>query len=108
MIISGGENVYSTEVEQALYLHPSVAQCAVIGVPDERWGERVHAVVVPKPGAECDAQALIAHCRALIADFKCPRSIDFQDEPLPLSGAGKILKTELRKPYWDGRARSVN
>jgi len=108
MIISGGENVYSTEVEQALYQHPSVAQCAVIGVPDERWGERVHAVVVPKPGAERDAQALIAHCRALIADFKCPRSIDFQDEPLPLSGAGKILKTELRKPYWDGRARSVN
>ncbi len=108
MIISGGENVYSTEVEQALYLHPAVAQCAVIGVPDERWGERVHAVVVPKPGAECDAQALIAHCRTLIADFKCPRSIDFRDEPLPLSGAGKILKTELRKPYWDGRGRSVN
>jgi long-chain acyl-CoA synthetase len=108
MIISGGENVYSTEVEQALYLHPAVAQCAVIGVPDERWGERVHAVVVPKPGAERDALALIAHCRSLIADFKCPRSIDFRDEPLPMSGAGKILKTELRKPYWVGRERAVN
>ncbi len=108
MIISGGENVYSTEVENALFQHPAVAQCAVIGVPDARWGERVHAIVVPKPGAARNAEDLIAHCRVLIADFKCPRSVDFRDEPLPLSGAGKILKTELRKPYWEGRARAVN
>ena len=108
MIISGGENVYSTEVENALHQHPAVAQCAVIGVPDERWGERVHAIVVPRRGAERDADAIIAHCRALIADFKCPRSVDFRDEPLPLSGAGKILKTELRQPYWEGRTRAVN
>jgi long-chain acyl-CoA synthetase len=108
MIISGGENVYSTEVENAIYLYPDVAQCAVIGVPDEKWGERVHAIVVPKPGAARDADALIAHCRALIADFKCPRTVTFRDEPLPLSGAGKILKTELRQPYWTGRSRRVN
>ena len=108
MIISGGENVYSTEVENALYQHPAVAQCAVIGVPDQRWGERVHAVVVPRPGAERDAAALMAHCRTLIADFKCPRSVEFRDSPLPVSGAGKILKTELRKPHWEGISRGVN
>ncbi|MGD9603454.1 MAG: fatty-acid--CoA ligase, partial [Gammaproteobacteria bacterium] len=108
MIISGGENVYSTEVENALFQHPDVAACAVIGVPDAKWGERVHAIVVPKPGAARDAQALMAHCRTLIADFKCPRSVAFRDEPLPLSGAGKILKTELRKPYWEAKGRNVN
>lgn len=108
MIISGGENVYSTEVENALHQHPAVAQCAVIGVPDARWGERVHAIVVPRAGVPRDAEDIIAHCRRLIADFKCPRSVDFRDEPLPLSGAGKILKTELRKPYWEGKERSVN
>jgi acyl-CoA synthetase (AMP-forming)/AMP-acid ligase II len=108
MIISGGENVYSTEVENALYAHPSVGECAVIGVPDEKWGERVHAVVVAKPGAAPDAEALMAHCRSLIADFKCPRSIEFRDSPLPLSGAGKILKTVLREPYWTDHNRKVN
>jgi long-chain acyl-CoA synthetase len=108
MIISGGENVYSTEVENAIYQHPSVAQCAVIGVPDEKWGERVHAIIVPKPGASRAADEVIALCRQLIADFKCPRSVEFRDDPLPLSGAGKVLKTELRKPYWENRARAVN
>ncbi len=108
MIISGGENVYSTEVENALFRHPAVAQCAVIGVPDEKWGERVHAVVVLKPGATADAADILAHCRHLIADFKCPRSIEFRNTPLPVSGAGKILKIELRKPYWDTHERSVN
>jgi acyl-CoA synthetase (AMP-forming)/AMP-acid ligase II len=107
MIISGGENVYSTEVENAVAQCPGVAQCAVIGVPDERWGERVHAVVVPRPGATVTAEAVIAHCRALIADFKCPRSVELRDA-LPLSGAGKVLKTELRKPYWGERSRNVN
>ncbi len=108
MIISGGENVYSTEVENALYEHPDVAQCAVIGVPDDKWGERVHAVVVPREGCSPDPTALMQHCRTLIADYKCPRSVSFQTEPLPLSGAGKILKTELRKPFWEGRERQVN
>ncbi len=108
MIISGGENVYSTEVENAMYQHPDVAQCAVIGVPDDKWGERVHAIVVPRAGTHPDPTALMAHCRTLIADYKCPRSVGFQEEPLPLSGAGKVLKTELRKPFWAGRARQVN
>ena len=108
MIISGGENVYSTEVENALYEHPDVSQCAVIGVPDDKWGERVHAVIVLADGVEPDAAALMAHCRALIADYKCPRSISFRDEPLPLSGAGKILKTELRKPFWANKEHQVN
>jgi long-chain acyl-CoA synthetase len=108
MIISGGENVYSSEVEQAVYQHPAVAECAVIGVPDEKWGERVHAIVRLKPGQELDEAALVAHCHTLIAGFKCPRSVSFRDEPLPLSGAGKILKTELRKPFWQDRERRVN
>ena len=108
MIISGGENVYSAEVEQALYTHPDVAECAVIGIPDEKWGEAVHAVVRLKPGRTPAPAALIAHCHALIAGYKCPRSVAFREEPLPLSGAGKILKTELRKPYWEGKDRAVN
>lgn len=108
MIISGGENVYSTEVENAVYQHPAVAQCAVIGIPDDKWGERVHAIVVKKDGADCSAADIMSHCRTLIADFKCPRSVDFHNGPLPLSGAGKILKTELRKPYWGDTNRQVN
>jgi long-chain acyl-CoA synthetase len=108
MIISGGENVYSTEVENAMYRHPDVGQCAVIGVPDDKWGERVHAVIVPTEGAKPDANDLMAHCRKLIADYKCPRSISFREDPLPLSGAGKVLKTELRKPFWQGKERQVN
>jgi long-chain acyl-CoA synthetase len=107
MIVSGGENVYSAEVENALYRHPAVAQCAVIGVPDEKWGERVHAIVVRKPDATVDAEELVAHCHRLVAGFKCPRSVEFRDEALPLSGAGKILKTELRRPFWEGRDRQV-
>lgn len=108
MIISGGENVYSTEVENAMYEHPDVGQCAVIGIPDDKWGERVHAVVVPREGTSPDPDVLMAHCRKLIADYKCPRSISFRDEPLPLSGAGKVLKTELRKPFWADKDRQVN
>ena len=108
MIISGGENVYSAEVESALYQHDAINQCAVIGIPHEKWGEQVHAVVLLKQGATADEAALIMHCKALIAGFKCPRSISFQSEPLPLSGAGKILKTELRKPFWGDGQRNVN
>ncbi|MGE0733186.1 MAG: long-chain-fatty-acid--CoA ligase [Alphaproteobacteria bacterium] len=108
MIVTGAENVYSVEVENAVYQHPAVAECAVIGVPDDKWGERVHAIVRLKPGASATEAAIVAHCKTLIAGFKCPRSIEIRMEPLPVSGAGKILKTELRKPYWQGRDRLVN
>ena len=97
MIITGGENVYSAEVENAIYQHPAVAMCAVIGVPDEQWGERVHAVVSLKPGQTATAPEIVAHCRTRIAGYKCPRSVSVRTEPLPLSGAGKVLKTVLRK-----------
>jgi long-chain acyl-CoA synthetase len=108
MIISGGENIYSAETEEALYSHPAVAECAVIGVPDDTWGERVHAIVRLKPGAAATAEALIAHSHTRIAGYKCPRSVELREEPLPLSGAGKILKTELRRPFWEGRTKQVN
>ena len=108
MVISGGENIYSAEVEDALYQHAAVVECAVIGIPDDRWGEAVHAVVRLQDGADTSAEELIAHSHTLIAGFKCPRSITFVEEPLPLSGAGKILKTELRKPYWEGMEKQVN
>lgn len=106
MIISGGENVYSAELENALAQHPAVATCAVIGVPNEKWGEAVHAVVVRKPGVDASAEELIAHCKALIAGYKCPRSLNFVDA-LPISGVGKVLKTRLREPFWQGRERNV-
>jgi len=102
MIITGGENVYSGEVENALAQHPAVHACAVIGIPDPQWGEAVHAVVVRAAGIDAGPDALIAHCRSLIAGYKCPRSIEFIDA-LPLSGAGKVLKTTLRAPHWSGR-----
>jgi long-chain acyl-CoA synthetase len=103
MIITGGENVYSREVEEVVYGFAGVAQCAVIGVPDERWGERVHAIVTPSVGRSVDPEALIAHCRARIAGYKCPRSVEVRAEPLPMSGANKINKSELRAPYWAKR-----
>lgn len=108
MIVSGGENVYSAETEDAIYSHPAVAECAVIGVPDDTWGERVHAIVRLKPGMTATAHDLIAHTHTRIANYKCPRSVDFREEPLPLSGAGKILKTELRKPFWAGKEKQIN
>jgi long-chain acyl-CoA synthetase len=108
MIISGGENVYSTEVENAIYQHAAVLECAVFGVPDARWGERVHAAIVLKPGSQVDQDEIVNHCRALIAGYKLPRSVDFHDDPLPKSGAGKLLKRELREPYWSAESRSVS
>ena len=101
MIISGGENVYSIEVENAVAQHPAVAQCAVIGIPDPQWGETVHAFVITKPGHAVNAAEIIAFCRDRIAGYKCPRSVEVRSEPFPLSGAGKVLKRELRKPFWD-------
>ncbi len=106
MIVSGGENVYPAEVENALFSHPAVADAAVIGVPDERWGEAVKAVIVLRPGAEADPTALIAHCRGLIAGYKIPKSVDFTDV-LPRNASGKVLRRELRKPYWEGLGRLV-
>lgn len=107
MVITGGENVFSVEVEGAIYQHPAVQECAVIGIPDERWGEAVHAIVVPRSGMTVSGDEIIAHCRSLIAAYKVPRSISLHSESLPLSGAGKILKTELRKPYWKDMTRNV-
>jgi acyl-CoA synthetase (AMP-forming)/AMP-acid ligase II len=107
MIVTGGENVYSVEVENALGRHDAVAACAVIGVPDADWGERVHAVVVPKPGATVTLEELRAHSRGLIAGYKAPRSLELVDA-LPLSGAGKVLKRDLRARHWDGAERAVS
>ena len=106
MIVTGGENVYSVEVEKTLAQHPAVEACAVIGVPDESLGERVHAVVVLRPGESATAGDLRDFCKRHIAGYKAPRSAEFTDA-LPLSGAGKVLKRELRKPYWAGRDRAV-
>jgi long-chain acyl-CoA synthetase len=107
MIITGGENVYPAEVENALYGHPDIADVAVIGVPDDRWGEAVKAVVVRRPGSGIDADGVIAWARETIAGFKCPKSVDFIDA-LPRNPSGKILRRDLRTPYWEGRERQVN
>jgi long-chain acyl-CoA synthetase len=108
MIVSGGESVYSVEVENALYTHPAVLEVAVVGIPDEMWGEAVHAVVVCKPDMNVTGDELIAHARTQIAGYKAPRSIEFSQDALPKSGAGKILKRDLRDKYWAGRSRNVN
>jgi long-chain acyl-CoA synthetase len=109
MIVSGGENVYCTEVEEALYKHPAVLEAAAFGVPDDKWGEAVHAVVVPRPEhGPVAAEEIIAHCREHIAGYKVPKGVDFQDEALPKSGPGKVLKRELRAPFWEGVEKSVN
>ena len=107
MIISGGENVYPAEVESAIYGHPDVLEVAVIGVPDAKWGEAVKAVCVPRPGQRIDQDSVIAWARERIAGFKVPRSIDIIDA-LPRNPSGKILRRELRAPYWQGRDRQVN
>jgi acyl-CoA synthetase (AMP-forming)/AMP-acid ligase II len=106
MIICGGENVYSPEVERVLAEHPAVMEVAVIGVPDERWGEAVKAVVSLNPGATATEEELIAWCRERLAAFKCPRTVDVL-ELLPRNPTGKILKRELRAPYWQGHDRQI-
>ncbi len=112
MIVTGGENVYSTEVENAVMGHKAVAGVAVIGIPDDEWGEAVHAIIILKDGTKLKGDDLIKsikdHCKEQIAGYKCPKSISFRKEPFPLSGANKVLKTELRKPFWDGQTRGVN
>ncbi|WBY17111.1 fatty acid--CoA ligase [Erythrobacteraceae bacterium WH01K] len=107
MIITGGENVYPAEVESALYGHDDIADVAVIGVPDEKWGEAVKAVVVAKPGCSLDQDGVIAYAKERIAGFKCPKSVDFI-EALPRNPSGKILRRELRAPYWEGQERQVS
>ncbi len=107
MIVTGGENVYSAEVENAIASHPAVAQVAVIGIPSEQWGEAVHAVVVLKAGEKATEEDLTSWSRERIAGFKVPKSVELRTEPLPLSGALKVLKRELRAPYWEGRDRAV-
>ena len=106
MVISGGENIYPAEVENVLARHPAVAECAIIGVPDERWGEAVKACVVLKPGASATEHEIIAFMRDNLAHFKCPKSVDFCDV-LPRNPSGKLLKRVLREPYWQGRDRAV-
>ncbi|MEN0651741.1 MULTISPECIES: long-chain-fatty-acid--CoA ligase [Hyphobacterium] len=107
MIISGGENVYSIEVENAISNHPDVSQVAVIGIPDRTWGEAVHAVVVLREGANVTSDAIIAHAREQIAGYKVPKSVEFRRSPLPLSAVMKVLKTELRAPYWKDQEASI-
>ena len=108
MVVTGGENVFTTEVENALISHDAVQDVSVIGIPHEEWGEAVHAIVILHAGATASEEDLVAHCRARIAGYKIPKGFTFRDEPMPLSGAGKVLKTELRKPFWDGLDRQVN
>ena len=106
MIVSGGENVYCTEVEDVLYRHQAVLEATVFGIPDARWGEAVHAVVVTR-GETLEAEEIIAFCRKTLGGYKVPRSVEFRTEELPKSGPGKVLKRELRAPYWEGRERAI-
>ncbi len=107
MIISGGENVYPAEVESAIFGHPDVLEVAVIGIPDDKWGESVKAICVPRPGASIDSDSVIAWARDKIAAFKVPKSVDVI-AALPRNATGKILRKDLRAPYWEGRERQVN
>ncbi|MEO1488023.1 MAG: long-chain-fatty-acid--CoA ligase [Pseudomonadota bacterium] len=107
MIISGGENVYPAEVESAIYGHPAIQEVAVIGIPSPKWGEEVKACVVPKPGMQIEEGEVIAYAREKIAAFKAPKSVDVIPE-MPRNASGKILRRQLRAPYWEGQERQVN
>lgn len=108
MIISGAENIYTAEVENAIYEDIRVKECAVIGIPSKKWGEAVHAIVVPKDGATITEAEIVEQCRSLIAGYKIPRSVEIRLEPLPLSGANKILKSALREPFWKEMKKRVS
>jgi long-chain acyl-CoA synthetase len=107
MIVTGGENVYSGEVEAVIFNHPAVREVAVFGIPDPRWGELVTACVVLKPGMQLTADDLIEYCRQCLANYKVPRRIDFSESELPKSASGKVLKRALRERFWAGADRSV-
>ena len=107
VIITGGENVSSIEVEDCLFQHPAVAEAAVIGVPDEKWGETIKALVVVRPGMSCTERDLVEHCRSRMAHYKCPTSVEIR-EALVRTATGKLQKFKLREPYWTGRTRKVN
>src|SRR4029453_18532694 len=107
VIITGGENVSSIEVEDCLYQHPAVAEAAVIGVPDEKWGETIKALVVLRPGASGTEKDLVEHCRSRMTHYKCPTSIELRDG-LVRTATGKLQKFKLREPYWARRERKVN
>ena len=107
VIITGGENVSSVEVEDALFSHPDVTEVAVIGVPHEKWGETIKALVVLAPGSTTTEADLIAWCKSRAAGYKAPTSVEFRDE-LARTATGKLQKFKLRAPYWEGRDRQVN
>jgi acyl-CoA synthetase (AMP-forming)/AMP-acid ligase II len=106
MIVTGGENVYPKETEEALYQHPAVMECGVVSAPDEKWGERVQAVVVLKPGMETTPEALMAHCKANLAGYKCPKNIEIW-AGLPKTPIGKIIRKDIKKKFWEGHERTI-
>ena len=107
VIITGGENVSSIEVEDVVFSHPAVAEVAVIGVPDDRWGELVTALVVTAEGQQVTAEEIVAHCRGKLAGFKIPKRVELRDA-IPRTATGKIQKFKLREPFWTGSERQVN
>jgi acyl-CoA synthetase (AMP-forming)/AMP-acid ligase II len=106
MIVTGGENVYPKEVEDVLYEHPSVSMAAVVSAPDEKWGERVQAVVVLAPNHKATEDELIAFCKGKLGGYKCPKAIEFWDS-LPTTPVGKILRKDVKKTFWKGHERSI-
>jgi len=106
MILSGGANIYPREIEDVLYAHPAVQQAAVIGIPNELWGESVKAIIVLKPGSKVTEQEMLDYCKENMADYKKPRLIEFR-EKLPMNPSGKILKRELRDEHWKGRESKI-
>ena len=108
MIVTGGENVYSGEVEAVIFQHPAVSEAAVFGIPDSQWGELVMAVVHLKPGKTISANELIAYCRRSLGSYKVPRRVEFWDTELPKTGSGKILKRTLRERFWNLQSRAVS